>query len=239
VITLHTFPGRDGLESLSPFCMKVEVYLKLMKLPYRTTTGGNPGRAPKGKMPFIEQEGGPTLADSSAIIAYFEKKLGEPLDGGMSELEKARAHVLQRTLEEAFYFVVLYTRWVDESGWAVVKSFFDPIPAPFRWAVAPLIRKRVAGSIHAQGTGRHSAEEIYAMGKRDILALSTLLGEGPFFLGERMRTVDVTAYAFLANILRFEVDTSLKAVAQSRPNLVAFVDRVAARVAAESGKDAT
>ena len=29
VITLHTFPGRHGLESLSPFCMKVEVYLKM------------------------------------------------------------------------------------------------------------------------------------------------------------------------------------------------------------------
>jgi hypothetical protein len=33
VITLHTMPGTDEVESMSSSCMKVEVYLKLQKVP--------------------------------------------------------------------------------------------------------------------------------------------------------------------------------------------------------------
>lgn len=229
MITLYTFPGRDGLESMSPFCMKVEVYLKLMKIPYKTSAG-NPRRAPKGKFPYIEQDDGPSIADSTAILAHLESMAKEPLDQGMTDEEKARARVLQRTLEEGLYFVVLWTRWVDEQGWAVVKGVFDEIPAAVRWAVAPLVRRSVTSTTLAQGTGRHTREEIFDMGKTDIDAVATLLGDAPYFLGERMRTIDLIAYSFLANIHRFVVDTPLKEHLRSKKNLVAFIDRVAKNV---------
>ena len=32
VIILHTMPGTDHVESMSPFCMKVEVYFELQKV---------------------------------------------------------------------------------------------------------------------------------------------------------------------------------------------------------------
>jgi glutathione S-transferase len=210
--------------------MKVEVYLKLANLPYKAVTGSDPRRAPKGKMPYIEQDDGPTVADSHAIIDHLEKKSKQPLDEGMTDADNARAHVIRRTLEEGLYFVVLWTRWVEDEGWNVVKSFFDVIPGAVRWIVAPMIRKKISGSIIAQGTGRHSREEIYEIGKRDIDALSILLGDGPYFTGERMRTIDIAAYAFLANILKFEVATPLTERLKTKSNLVAFVERVAARV---------
>ncbi len=37
--------------------------------------------------------------------------------------------------------------------------------------------------LRAQGTGRHSREEIYAQGKADLDAVATLLGDQPFMLG--------------------------------------------------------
>lgn len=46
-ITGHTMPGIEQLESVSPFCMKVEVYLKLQQLRYKIATG-DPRKAPKG-----------------------------------------------------------------------------------------------------------------------------------------------------------------------------------------------
>ncbi len=210
--------------------MKVEVYLKLMKLPYKTVSG-NPRRAPKGKFPYIEQDdGGPSIADSTAILDHLESKAKEPLDEGTTSEDKARARVIQRMLEEGLYFVVLWTRWVDDSGWAIVKGVFDDIPAAVRWAVAPLIRRSVTSTTMAQGTGRHSKEEIFEMGKKDIDALATLLGDGPYFLGERMRTIDLVAYSFLANIHRFVVDTPLKEHLRSKANIVAFIDRIAKKI---------
>ncbi len=223
VITLHTFPGRPGLESLSPFCMKVEVYLKARKLPYRTILG-NPRAGPKQKLPFIEVDG-QRIADSATILEHFEKSDGA-LDAGLDEVSRARAHVIRRTFEEGLYFVMLWSRWAEDASWAVMKGSFDAVPAALRFVVAPIVRGVIVKSTVAQGTGRHSRDEIYAIGARDLAAVSALLGEEPFFAGNTLRTIDLVAYAFLANIVRFEVDTPLKEAAARHPNLGRFVDRM-------------
>lgn len=224
MITLHTLPGRFGLESLSPFCMKAEVYLKLAKLEYRAIAG-DPRKAPKQKLPMIDEDG-TRVCDSTAIVDYLEKKSKAPLDEGMSELDRARARMIQRTFEEGLYFVVLWSRWAEEEGWAVSRTFFDAIPAAVRWAIVPMIRKKIIASSHAQGTGRHAREEIYAMGQRDLEAFATLLGDAPYVLGERPRTVDCTAYAFIANILHTPIESPLKEYVKSRPTLEAYVKRM-------------
>jgi Glutathione S-transferase N-terminal domain len=63
VIILHTMPGTPDLESISPFCMKVEVHLKLQQVPYHAKMG-DPRKAPKGKMPVIG-DGTAKIPDSS------------------------------------------------------------------------------------------------------------------------------------------------------------------------------
>lgn len=229
MIELHTFAGRDGLESLSPFCMKVEAYLKLTRTPYRAVTG-NIFKAPKGKLPFIVDQG-EIVADSAAILERFEARREERLDAGMSSTDAALARVIVRTFEEGLYFVLLWNRWLDDRCWAVVApTFFGMLPPPLRWTVPGLVRRKVRAALVGQGTGRHSRDEAYAMGAADLTALATLLGDKPFFLGDELRSVDLTAYAFLANILQFDVDTPFRAAAQAHPNLAAFVARVRGRV---------
>jgi glutathione S-transferase len=225
MITFHTFAGRFGLESLSPFCMKAEVYLKIMKLEYERKVGGDPRKAPKQKLPIIDDDG-TIVCDSTAIIDHFEKKAKQPLDEGLSEEDWARARVIQRTFEEALYFVCLWSRWAEDEGWNVTKMFFDPIPAAVRWAIVPLIRKKVVASAYTQGTGRHSRDEIYEMGKRDLRAFSALLGDSKYVLGDRLRTIDCTAYGFLANLVVPPIETPLKAYAKSLPNIEAYVERM-------------
>ncbi len=205
--------------------MKVEVYLKLTKQPYKAVVGGDPRKAPKGKMPFID-DGGTIVADSQAIVDYLEKKLGSPIDGGLSDLDRARGHVIRRTFEEGLYFVALWTRWAEEAGWRETQKFFDAIPSAVRWAITPIIRRKVVGATHAQGTGRHAREEIYEIGKRDLEAFATLLGDRKYFLDDRLRTTDIVAYSFLANVLRAEIETPLKEAAKALPALDAYVTRI-------------
>lgn len=227
MITLHTIPGDSGaaLESLSPFCMKVECYLKLAKVPY-TTVLSNPQKAPKGKLPFIT-DGDERIADSSFILRHLEQKHGEPLDGGMTAIEKARAHVIQRMIEESLYFVLLWSRWSDEVGWVKTRPvLLKGLPGAISWLLAPIIRKSAVSQAKSQGTGRHSRDEIFANGKRDLDALAAMLGDGPYFLGEKMRSIDVIAYAFLANIVKFDLDSPLKDAAKAHSNLIAFLERM-------------
>lgn len=52
-IILHQFARpNNGVPSLSPFCLKMETYLRMADLPYQNYFGGK--RSAKGKMPRIE-----------------------------------------------------------------------------------------------------------------------------------------------------------------------------------------
>ncbi len=231
MITLHTIPGQWGLESISPFCMKVEVYLKLTKTSYRAVPG-DPRRAPKGKLPFIDEDG-TKIADSAAIVRHLESKSKAPLDEGVDPKARAQAHVIARTFEESLYWVNLWARWSqDENFVHIKKQLMEVIPAPLNWFVPGVIRKRVVASAYAQGIGRHTPDEILAVGKADVEAIATLLGDKPFFLGERLTTIDITAYSFIANVLRSPMYPALQDAVKAHKNLTAYVDRVAERVAA-------
>lgn len=234
MITFHTFPGTKELESFSPFCMKVEVYMKAQGLEYKTAAGADPRKAPKKKMPFIEDDG-TIVCDSSAILAFLEKKSKTPMDAGLDAEARARAHVLQRTFEESLYWVVLWSRWVDDDGWTLTgPRIASQMPAAVRWFMPGLIRKQVKGAAFAQGYGRHSPEEIYALGAADLEAIATLLGDKPFFLGDTPRMIDVIAYAFLANIHYWDKPSPVSASMKKLPTLEAFVMRARERFKAGS-----
>ena len=64
MITLYSFGPSNGLPEISPFVMKAEVLLKMAGLPFRTDTGGF-RKAPKGKLPSIDDEG-EIVADSTS-----------------------------------------------------------------------------------------------------------------------------------------------------------------------------
>ena len=79
MIKLYQFRPAFGLPNASPFCMKVENYLRMAGLAYECPRGADMRKAPKGKMPYIEDEGS-LIADSSFIIDHLKRKYGDPLD---------------------------------------------------------------------------------------------------------------------------------------------------------------
>ena len=67
MIKVHQFAPAFGLPNASPFCMKLETYLRMAGLPFELVNDGNVIRAPKGKLPYIEDDGR-VVADTNFII---------------------------------------------------------------------------------------------------------------------------------------------------------------------------
>ncbi len=227
MIVLHQFPRVFGVLNPSPFCMKVGVYLRMAGLPHELRDA-DPRKAPRGKLPWIE-DGGKVIADSGSILEYLRATYGDPLDGGLDAEARARGHAIRRLFEESLYWAMLYGRFIDPAGWAVTgPAFFGSFPWPLNAVVPKLARKHMAKELWFQGTGRHPPDQIYASGMADLAALAGLLGDRPYCLGDAATSVDATGYAFLANILVPPVETPLKRAAQGMANLVAYHDRMAA-----------
>jgi glutathione S-transferase len=222
-VVLVQFPPVWG-RNVSPFTLKLESWLKLAAIPYTTRSSTNLARAPKGKLPYIE-DGLVAIGDSSLIIEHLKTTRGIDPDAGLSDRELAEAVALQRLFEDHFYYVLTYSRWLDPEGFAAVsEGFFAGFPSPVRPAARGYMRFRMKRLLHEQGLGRHRRDEIYGLGREDLRAAADFLGDRPFFLGERLTTIDAVAFGFLANVLLVPVETELKRAAQDFPNLVAWVD---------------
>lgn len=229
MIRLYQFRPAFGLPNASPFCMKVETYLRLAGLDYECPRGADVRKAPKGKMPYIEDDGA-VVADSNFIVDYLKQKYGDALDAHLSATERATGLAFQRMLEENTYWTVVYFRWIDEAGWALTRdAFFGWLKPPLRWIVPPLARRIVTKEMHGHGMGRHGRDEIIAIGKRDLTAAADFLGDKPYFLGGRPTSFDATGYAFLANILWAPLEIPLKAHAKQYPQLEAYCRRMKER----------
>ncbi len=229
MIKLYQFPPAFGLPNMSPFCMKVETYLRMAGLAYECPRGADLTKSPKGKMPYID-DNGTVVADSTFIIDYLKATYGDKLDVKLSARERALSLTIQRTFEESLYWAAVYSRWIEDAGFAIVgEAAFARLKFPMRQLVPVIARRIMRKQLHGQGTGRHSRDEIYAMGSRDISALAELLGEQAHFLGDEPTSIDATGYAFLANLLWAPIDSPLRAHAQKLPNLEAYCQRMKVR----------
>lgn len=209
--------------------MKLETYLRMAGLPYELVNSGDVLRAPKGKLPFID-DGGTRLADTCFIIEYLKGRYGDPLDASLTPAQRAVATAFQRLLEEDLYWAVVHTRWVEDAGWQKTReAFFGALPVPLRWILPPLARRGLKSEMRGQGMGRHGAAEIHAIGCRDVTAIADFLAEKPFMLGDAPSSLDASAYAFLANLLWAPVDSPIQRHARTRPTLEAYCQRMKAR----------
>ncbi|MFL5348384.1 MAG: glutathione S-transferase family protein [Hyalangium sp.] len=224
MIVLHQGPAAWGVGNISPFCLKLESYLRMAGLPY-TARAADFRKAPKAKIPFIEEDG-QFLGDSQLIIEHLQKKHGDALDAKLSAADKAQGHLVRRMLEESTYWNIVYERWVTEEGWRVYRPIIETLFPPVVGKVVPsMIRRKVRQGLYAQGLGRHGPEEILEMGKADISAVAALLGDKPFLLGDNPSSFDAALYAFIVSITVFPVDSPFRRFTLEQKNLVRYVER--------------
>ncbi|HYJ40334.1 MAG TPA: glutathione S-transferase family protein [Steroidobacteraceae bacterium] len=227
MITLYTFGPLFGLPDASPFVMKGEMLLKLAKLEYQTSNKGFM-RAPKGKLPYID-DNGTIVADSTLIRLYLEEKYGVDFDRNLSAREKGIAWATEKMLEDHLYWVLVYWRWMKDANFEKgPANFFRRAPAFIRPLVIWKVRGNVRRSLHAHGIGRHQEAEMTAMSDRAFDALSKLLGENKYLMGSEPCGADATAFAFIAGSLCPLFDSPAHARARTLPNLTAYRDRMMA-----------
>jgi glutathione S-transferase len=229
MIKLIQFPRVFGLPNPSPFCIKVEVLLKMAGLAYECEFVANPGKGPKGKLPAIMDDG-ELIGDSEIIRWHLERKYGVDFDKGLAPGERAIGHAFARMAEERTYWVLVYSRWIEDANWPVFRdTLFRGMPGFVRGLIGPQIRKRVRRMLRAQGLGLHTRDEIYAMAVADVEAIGAQLGTKPFLLGPEPTTVDAAVWPAIIGVLVPPLESPLKQAIQRHPALVEYAERMRAR----------
>src|SRR6266536_5185281 len=89
-IKLFQFPRIFGIPNVSPFCCKLETWLRIAGIPYEVVDTPDPRKGPKGKLPFIE-DAGVRIADTSLIVDHLVMTRGVDPDARLDASQRAIA----------------------------------------------------------------------------------------------------------------------------------------------------
>ena len=227
MITLHAFGASDIFDGAdpSPFVTKAHYLLAMSGLPYQIVSG-DPRKAPKGKLPYIEVNGR-TVGDSYFIQRLLETEHGIDFSNGYSGRELAVGLAFEKLCEDHLYWITLSERWdVNENYNRGAKHFFANIPMPMRPLIEAMVRRAMRKSGHAHGMGRHSREERMEMARKDIDAIAAFLYDKEFLLGKRPCASDASVAAAVEALCVKTMDTPLKAMVAKHPNLKDYCVRM-------------
>lgn len=224
MITLHAFGRAFGMPDPSPFVTKTEVLLKMSGLPFERKEG-DVRKAPKGKLPFID-DGGTIVADSTFIRWHLETKHGIDFDLGLTPEQKAIGWAVEKMCEDHLYWAIVDGRWmVEENFNKGPRVFFDKAPAPLRPFIVAMVRRDVRNRLRGHGIGRHDRADIQRLAAKDLEAIAGILGEKPFLTGAEPCGADASVFAFVLSALSPMFEGPITQAARSHAHLVGYRDR--------------
>ncbi len=233
MITLYGFGPAWGLPDASPFVTKTATLLRMSGLPFRTEKGEF-RRAPKAKLPYIDDDG-VLVANSTLIRLHLETRHGIDFAAGLTQAERGVAWAIDKLLEDHLYWIMVDMRWLDDANFAAGPAeFFSFVPSPLRPVARRVARRLVRRRLRAHGMGLYSCAERLALAERALDAVAGVLGDKPYLMGERPCAADATMLGFIGGLLVPRFSSPVRAAAESRATLVAHRDRMMARYFANS-----
>lgn len=235
IVYLYQFSRTPVVPSLSPYCLKVETWLRLAGLKYENVDHKMKYRSKKGQLPFIEVNG-EEIADSSVIIKELAQQFSKDLDITLDNSQKNVSHAMISMIENHLFWVVMW--WRTKQADNIIKGYKVNLQHALGTRIPNGILnfffkfsygRKGLKKVKAQGIGVHKPEEILEFGKQDLKVLSDLLADKPFFFGDEPTTLDVVAFANLAQIYFVDKEVSFPLrdyMQESCGNLVGLVNRM-------------
>uniref|UniRef100_A0A914VZ42 Failed axon connections homolog n=1 Tax=Plectus sambesii TaxID=2011161 RepID=A0A914VZ42_9BILA len=233
MVYLVQIPRAGCIPSLSPFCLKLETWLRMAGIRYQNIDNKLTNNSSKGQIPFVELNGR-ELNDTNFIIGeltqYFSR---ESMEMHLNTEQAANLHSYLRMTEESLRWVVVVERSkngeifiTDQVGMgrqlSCPKKFF------LRIIGIRFLKRGLKGSVQKQGYGRFSEDELNAVAKSDLKALDGFLGKKRFFFGDRPTRLDASVFGVVGELLYApsSKDTIQKFIQLECPNLSGFMERV-------------
>jgi hypothetical protein len=101
---------------------------------------------------------------------------------------------------------IVYYRWIENPHTTI--NFLFPNASPLRKKITVFVgQRRVKSYLHSHGIGRHTRDELYSIASHDLKAVSALLDNTTFLMGEKPCLADTAAFGLLANFVWHDLES--------------------------------
>ncbi len=151
-----------GLESYSPFCLKVHRGLKYLGLPYERRHGmPNSFKKyhPTGQVPVLLIGDTEAVGDSTDILKRIQTLAGRTFHGTNDPKLAAEAVLWEELADNALAGFVMASRWADDRNWPRFRdAAFAGMPGLLRSVIGGQVRKRIVKGLVARDIWRAGPE---------------------------------------------------------------------------------
>lgn len=234
-IVLYQFPPVPGIPSMSPFCIKVQMAFKRKNVDFKVENIMFAKRHnPRGKLPFVVW-GGETIEDSSAIIQVLEERGSGPALMPEDPRLAAEVRLLEDWADESLYWYGVFAKCADPEAWRLYKpQLVAVMPAIMRPLGPRVVLRNMLTKLRYQGLLTRSPELVQSEYERLLDALSVILHDRPYLVGDTLSIADVAVVAQWLPLLN-GATPKVKALIEARPALVDHTIRVCADTGIDLG----
>ncbi|EED17539.1 glutathione S-transferase, putative [Talaromyces stipitatus ATCC 10500] len=228
----------------SPFVTKLEARLRFAGV-YYNLEQGSIIKAPRGKIPYIsitsKHNNEPEFLSDSQLISgqLTENGILPDLNEELSPTEETMDQALRALLEDKLYFYNTNERW-NENYYTMRDGVMASIPYPIRVIVGYIAWRKTNTTLHGQGTGRFSLEEIHSFRSKIWHDIDNLLAESRhktsaaaagrnvfWALGRKGPTeVDTSLFGFIIGGLVCDAGPESRKLIRSLPNVIEYARRI-------------
>ena len=229
LVYLFQFSRSKFLPNFSPFCLKLETWLRIAGIPYKNVENlPILLRSREGTRPFVELDG-VEYCDSSLIIRDLTQVLQkEAVETQLSVEQRAVGRSLENLAETSLLPTSAYFRLPFLRD--TLKLSLNPMPTILLPIITVVLVRYMKKKLFYMGISKHPDHEIQYICEQDLLALSNYLGSKHYFSGFKATKVDATIFAVLAFIIYCPYESPQRTFIRANcPNLEEFCDRIKKR----------
>jgi len=231
MITMYGHVPAWGIPDMSPFVSAMDLYLRMAEIPYELVVG-DLGIAPKGKLPYIDDDGR-IVPDTSFILEYLKSRYGDPLDGRLGARDEAVRLFIWRMMAESFYWYLVQGRYRRDEDFALYDpfwaQFFGHLPQIEQEAQIAAARERLLTEFYQSGRGRLDWDEVEHMGHCELDAIATWLDDKPYLFGDAPTSADCIVHGFLQGLIYVPFENGIKSYALANARIVAYMKHISER----------
>ncbi|CAI4232979.1 unnamed protein product [Auanema sp. JU1783] len=230
IVYLYQFPRTRFIPNISPYCLKLETWLRIAEIPYKNVPCGIFTRSTEGTLPFVEYNG-KEYHDSSFIIRdltnILEKK---SLEEHLSDEQRATGRAFEKMAETSLSQSLLVSRLEN------IDKIIENLPPHlyggiwfylFSGIFKKYFVKAKRNVLFISGLGKHTRQEQIEIGSDDLKAISKYLGAKHYLTGFKPTRIDATLFGVLAQVVYAPYESEhLDLIKTECPNLMEYVERI-------------
>lgn len=219
----------DGIESYSPYCLKVHRALRRAGLRYGSRYAKRPSDIEKlnpiGQVPVLLVDGVP-ICDSTRIVRHVETLCDESMAAHLSPAQIAEAQLWEELADTALNGFTVAARWADDENWPRCReAFFAGAPRLLCALITPRLRARILRSLVARDVWRAGPEACWTRFEETLDQLDARAPTDGFWVAASLSVADLAIFAQLQSLRCPLTPRQAERIGQ-RSRLSAYLERV-------------